>query len=122
MNTQLVRHHDIGYVEGLPSNGFLDGEAEALEMVTACFEGKTQNLLIDGHILTEAFYHLRTGLAGAILQKFCTYKIRAALILAEGKDTPGRFGEMVWEANRGNQFRVFYSREEAEGWFSAMTK
>jgi hypothetical protein len=30
----------------------------------------------------------------------------------------GRFREMVLEANKGNQFRVFYQREAAELWLA----
>ena len=66
--------------------------------------------------LTDDFYRLKTGLAGDILQKFSTYRIRVAAVLTPELVSQSRFREMVLEANRGSQFHVFYKLEEAEKW------
>jgi PadR family transcriptional regulator, regulatory protein AphA len=116
MNTRLNHYNDTLYIECLPGDGNLDSETRAIELITACAEDETQNLLIHAEALTPDFFNLRTGIAGAILQKFSNYHIRAALILSPEQANQGRFGEMVLEANRGNQFRVFISREQAETW------
>jgi hypothetical protein len=41
---------------------------------------------------------------------------RVAAVIPLNLVDQGRFHEMVLEANRGNQFRVFQSREKAEQW------
>jgi len=116
MNTILINGINQTMIECLPGDGWLEKESQALDLVAACGESGTQNLMIHAGVLTDDFFRLRTGLAGAILQKFSNYHIRTALILSPELVNQGRFREMVLEANRGNQLRVFYNREQAVAW------
>jgi PadR family transcriptional regulator AphA len=116
MNTILVGKHNQTYLECLPDEERLDSESKALDLVAACGENETSRLLVHAASLTEDFFQLKTGLAGAIMLKLSNYRIRWALILAPERATQGRFGEMVLETNRWNQFRVFPDRESAENW------
>ncbi|MCI8513894.1 MAG: DUF4180 domain-containing protein [Lachnospiraceae bacterium] len=59
---------------------------------------------------------MKTGLAGAVLNKFQIYHIRAALIVQDASLLDGRFGEMVMESNKGNEFRVYDSMQAAVEW------
>ena len=118
MNTRLINLPTRCYVECSAGDGFLDSEAIALDLVVACGEGGTQALMIQAGVLTEAFFNLRTGLAGSILQKFANYHIRAAWVLTPELVNQGRFREMALESNRGNQFRFFYDRVQAEQWLA----
>ena len=90
-------------------------EQEALDLAAFCWEQETQCLLINHENLTDDFFNLRSGLAGAILQKFSNYRIRAAAVIDPVK-VSGRFRELVSELNRGRDFRVFEKKEEAERW------
>jgi len=66
--------------------------------------------------LPEDFFNLRTGLAGSVLQKFSNYGLKVALVMADQQRVKGKFREFITEANRGNSFKVFSSKEEAENW------
>ena len=66
--------------------------------------------------LPDAFFQLKTGLAGAVLQRFAIYHVRAAMVVAPELSHQGRFGEMVQEANRGRQFHVANTESEAVDW------
>ncbi len=116
MNYQLIENTYHPYIECLPGEGRLDSEQEALNLLAACIENNTNRLMFHAENLTGDFYRLRTGLAGDILQKFSNYHIRAAAVLTPELANQGRFREMVLEANKGSQFRVFYDREAAERW------
>jgi PadR family transcriptional regulator AphA len=116
MNTRLVTINGCSYVDCLPGEPRLAGESEALDLVAACGEHRTHRLMLHEDNLTEDFYQLRTGVAGAVLQKFVNYFIRVAAVLPAERVNQGRFAEMVLESNRGNQFRVFQSRQLAEAW------
>jgi PadR family transcriptional regulator, regulatory protein AphA len=118
MNYQLITKGDIAYLECLPGY-VLESEREALDLVAACGENGTERLLLYAANLPDGFYRLHSGLAGCILQKFSTYRMRVAAVLTPELVNQGRFREMVLEANRGNQFRVFYSREAAEAWLAS---
>ena len=116
MNTRLIMEDGQTYIECLPSAWRLVSTCEALDLVAVCEENGADRLLLHSESLTENFFRLSTGLAGEILQKFVNYHIRVAAVIPLNLVNQGRFQEMVLEANRGNQFRVFQSREKAEQW------
>jgi PadR family transcriptional regulator AphA len=116
MNYTLIESGDRKIVECDPTVVCLAGERDALDLVAACGENRTDRLLIHAGNLTEDFYNLKTGVAGEILLKFTNYWIRVAAVLTPELAEEGRFGEMVRESNRGRDFRVYYDREEAVRW------
>lgn len=119
MNYRLVIRQDKKYIECLPGEQLLDSEREALDLVVACGENETDRLMVHADNLPEAFFRLSTGLAGAIFLKFNLYRIRFAAVLTPELVGDGRFKELVWESNRGSEFRVFYDRQKAEDWLLA---
>lgn len=119
METQKIETEKGAYVECSPA-GQVRGEEEALELVAACMEWGTFNLLLHGSSLPEEFFHLRSGLAGKILLKFSNYGVKAALILEPGQVREGKFTDWVLETNRGREFRVFFDRPAAETWLAAI--
>jgi hypothetical protein len=117
VNYRLVEHPQNNYVECLAGDGRIENESDALDLVAACGEYQIHRLLIYAENVSEDFFHLRTGLAGAVLQKFANYSIKLAAVLTPDLVNQGHFREMVLEANRSNQnFHVFYEREKAEEW------
>ena len=51
-----------------------------------------------------------------MLSKFQIYNIKAALIPQDKPLLEERFGEMVLESNKGNDFRLYDSAQAAEEW------
>jgi PadR family transcriptional regulator, regulatory protein AphA len=117
MNYQLVEHAQNNYIACLVDGGKIENENDALDLVGICGEHQAHRLLLHGENLTDDFYNLRTGLAGAVLQKFVNYYIKTAIILPLERANQGRFGEMVLEANRSNRgFHVFQEEDKAVEW------
>ena len=116
MNTRLIVKDGKSYLECLPGEWRVKSERDALDLMVTCAENETEQLMLHAENLTDDFYRLRTGLAGDILQKFANYHIRVAAVIPLELVNQSRFKEMVQEANRGNQFRVFQTREKAEQW------
>ena len=55
--------------------------ASALEfMMSAQYETGCRKLILPKACVAEAFFSLRTGLAGEILQKFVNYQMRLAIV------------------------------------------
>ena len=119
MKYQILKKQGIAYLDCFPFEGLLSSENDALDLVAACAENETERLMLHAGNLPDDFYNLRTGLAGAVLLKFTNYHIRVAAVIAPELSSQGRFGEMVLETNRGDQFRVFPDRESAERWLVA---
>ncbi|MDF2988188.1 MAG: hypothetical protein K0R50_3698 [Eubacterium sp.] len=116
MNYKLIEKNNKRYIEILSSQSPLNSEQDALDLIALCWELDTHQLMLHGEVLSGDFSNLRTGIAGGMLQKFINYSIRVAAIIPTEVANAGRFREMVLETNKGNAFRVFDKKEEAESW------
>jgi len=103
------------YIEAIPPTFIIENEQDALDIAAVCGENETSLLLLYYENLAPGFFDLRTGLAGAILQKFVMYRIRVAAVIPS-ENIKGRFREMVVESNRGSHFRVFERKDYAIKW------
>lgn len=89
-------------------------ESDVLDIISACISNDIKLLILREGTLTEEFMNLRTGLAGLVLQKFINYHIKASAVIES--ELEGRFKELVYELNKGNNFRVFNNNIDAENW------
>jgi DNA-binding PadR family transcriptional regulator len=104
------------YMEVLSRPEPIRSEQDALDLVALCGEHDTNRLMLHAEALSEEFFRLRTGVAGAVLQKLINYSVRTAVVVPDPAAMRGKFSDMAAEAGRGRQFRVFDSRQEAEDW------
>ena len=118
MRVHLVEKHGYKYVEGMATEQFIQREEDAVTLVGVCGEYSAERLILYAGNLSESFFDLRSGLAGAVLQKFVNYRVKVALVIPSDL-VQGRFKEYILEANRGNQFRAFHERDEAEIWLTS---
>lgn len=116
MNFTLIMRHNTPIVTCLPDGNKLSSESDALDAVAACGENGTHRLLIPGQCVADAFFDLKTGLAGIVLLKFSMNQIKSAMIVPAEKIGQGKFYEFVLETNRGKDFRVFQDQDKALEW------
>ncbi len=117
MNYTLIREGERSLLECEADGWVLQSERDALDLVAACGENSTGNLLLPSECLSDDFFRLSTGLAGAVLLKFSLYSIRCAVLITPEQASTGRFGEMVLEANRRNRELHFFGEvETAKRW------
>ena len=116
MNHHIVQKDQQTYIEVTSATTLLGSERDALDLVALGMEHQTGLLMLHSAALSDDFFQLRTGVAGAMLQKFINYQMKTAVILPDQESQHNRFREMVSEANRGQAFRVFDTREAAEAW------
>ena len=120
MNCTPVTINNHIYLEMLPDGSLVQSERDALDLIAACLENGANCLLLHAASLPEDFFRLSTGLAGAILLKLSNYHIRCAILITPELEGPGRFHEMVLEANRRNtELHFFYERGPAEEWLAS---
>ncbi len=105
------------YIEYASVEAPIRTEQHALDLLSAGYEHDTRLLLIHAEALADDFFRLRTGLAGALLQKFANYQANVAVVLTDEQRIQGKFKEFLAESNRGTTFRVFRTVEDAENWF-----
>lgn len=118
MNYQIVETKGKRYLYIRSRDPLIQSEQDAHDIISLCIEHDTDAVLLEGDRLSDDFVKLRTGLAGAVLQKFGNY-IKVAVAIKGEQNFPVRFKEMVYELNARNAFRIFTNLEEALNWLLA---
>lgn len=116
MNYQMIEGNNKKYLEFISTANPLSTENDALNLVALCGENDTNLLMIHYTALSGDFFKLKTKAAGNILQKFMDYHIKAVAVIPKEIIQKGKFRELAVETNKGNHFRMYGSREEAEKW------
>jgi len=81
-------------------------------MVTAAYDGCV-GLIVPKECLPEDFFHLRTGFAGEVLQKFTNYKMKIAVTGDFSGYESKSLRDFIYESNKGCQ--VFFKATVTEG-------
>ena len=116
---RVVEERGLTLVEGTPGEPLLRELADDNRLVERCFEARATAALLYAANLTPAFFDLRSGEAGAILQKLRTYQIRLAVVAPAGSvELSERFRELLLDERRARYFGVFDTREAALAWLA----
>lgn len=106
-----------GYIEVLPDGRVIGSERDASNLISLCVENGLCAVLVHDMALSDDFLRLKTGIAGAILQKFTNYNIKLAIVVDKNRMST-RFKELANELNSGKAFGVFDSAQAAEKWLA----
>lgn len=100
------------------STAFDSNPIQSVRDIAAALEvgAASDGLLLRESDLGAAFFDLRTGLAGELLQKFVSYRVPLAIVVASPSEHGVRFGELVSEHRAHPIVRFFVSAEEAAAW------
>lgn len=86
------------------------------EILTGCVESGSRAVLLDEDGLPSEFFDLSSRVAGELLHKLSTYRLRLAAVVPDPAVHSSAFQDFAREANRGLQFRFFSTRAEAIRW------
>ena len=92
---------------------------DPVDIFTQCVEGGGRALLLDQDALPAEFFDLGTRLAGELLHKLSTYRIRMAGVVPDPSVHPTVFQDFLRETNTGQQFRFFPTRQQAIDWLES---
>jgi len=116
MNYQVTDKENVRYIELFSASPPIGTEQDALGLVSLCGENGAERLILHGEALSGDFFRLKTGVAGAVLQKLVNYSVKTAMVVPDQGGLGARFREFMSEANKGLQYRFFISAQEAESW------
>ena len=87
-----------------PDGPVVREEADALGLIFDAGQRGAHWLAIPASRLPEEFFRLRTGLAGAILQKFVNYRVGLVVLgdLTAHTAASTALGDLIRESNRGS--------------------
>jgi hypothetical protein len=86
---------------------------DALDLMAECNALDAQGMILHKHQLVAEFFDLKTGLAGDILQKFSTYRMKLAIVGDFSGITSKSLQDFIRESNRHGQVCFVSSEEEA---------
>ena len=104
------------YIESSPGEIFISSERDILDLFADSYEYNTSIFLLFESNFHPDLFDLKTGLAGAVFQKFAVYRAKAAVVLDSGIEKNKRFEEYMYECNQGNQVRFFNDQKAAVKW------
>ena len=114
-----LRSRDDGKFIDLVGSAFcINREGEINDLLSMCYTHQCNLILLDDTNLSDDFFDLRSGLAGAAMQKFANYQVRVAVLLPTNAHHNERFKELMYEMNQSNQIRFYDDRDAAEAWLT----
>lgn len=114
----LIEEGGVQAIEGTPGRPFMTSVEDLTQILEACFSNQVQSVLLYAENITEGFFDLSSGEAGAVLQRLRNYGIRLAVVCPPNSERfSTRFEEMLAEERRGRYFGVFETRSAAVEWF-----
>ncbi|MFJ5262276.1 DUF4180 domain-containing protein [Streptomyces sp. NPDC088387] len=76
----VVTLHDVRVLRCAPDGPPLDGEGAALDLIGDAFGQEAELVAVPVERVAADFFELRTGIAGAVMQKFVNYRLRLAVV------------------------------------------
>lgn len=118
MDDLLRSRNNIHFIDLIGSDFNIKREGEILDLLGMCYTYESNLILLDDVNLSDDFFDLKTGLAGAAMQKFANYQVKVAVILPTNAHHNDRFKELMYEMNGSNQIRFYDDRDQAESWLT----
>ncbi|MBB5635125.1 hypothetical protein HDF26_002148 [Pedobacter cryoconitis] len=86
---------------------------DGLQLLVDLYYQDFDKIIVREQNITPAFFELKTGIAGEILQKFSNYRVRL-VIIGDFAKYPGKsIQDFIYESNNGRQINFLDSLEEA---------
>lgn len=115
MNIQVHQYDETAIAEVTSDQVLIHTPDDGLElMVDLYYQGYGEIILHEQNI-TPNFFDLKTGIAGEILQKFTTYRVRLAIVGDFAHYESKSLRDFIFESNKGKQVNFVPSVEEALG-------
>ncbi|WP_342087977.1 DUF4180 domain-containing protein [Dyadobacter sp. OTU695] len=115
MTIQLHQQNETTIAEVISDKVLIQTPDDGLQvMVDLYYQGYGEMILHEPNITPE-FFDLKTGIAGEILQKFATYRVRLAIVGDFARYESKSLRDFIFESNKGRQINFLPTVEEAVG-------
>ena len=115
MNIQVHQQQETPIAEIISDKILIHKPDDGLQlMVDLYYQGYGEMILHEKNI-TPDFFDLKTGIAGEILQKFATYRVRLVIVGDFSHYESKSLRDNIFETNKGRQINILPTVEEAVG-------
>jgi len=114
MQTTTFEQHGIRILACSADGAKIDNERAALDLIGEALHQRAGVVLIPAKCLPEAFFELKTRLAGEMIQKFVNYQRRLVILgdISRHIEQSTSLHDFVYEANRGRHVWFLQNVEE----------
>lgn len=113
MNIQTHTLQESTIAEITADKIIINSAADGLDLVGNLYYQNFDKIILHASNLTPAFFDLKNGLAGEILQKFSNYRLRLAIVGDFTHYTSKSIRDFMHESNKGGHINFVASTSEA---------
>lgn len=113
MNIKTHTVNETKIAEVSSDNIIIKNLEDGLDFLGNLYYQGFDSIVIHEKNITEDFFELKNGIAGEILQKFSTYRVRLAIVGDFSKYKSKSLSEFIYESNKGRQINFVISTPEA---------
>lgn len=113
MNIIAHQINTTNIAEVISENLLINNAEAGLELLGNIYYQGFDQLILHSNNITPAFFDLKNGIAGEILQKFSNYKVRLAIVGDFSNYTSQSIKDFMYESNKAGHINFVGSLEEA---------
>lgn len=111
-----IETHDINNVkiaELITDKTIINNTEDGLDLLGNLYLQGFDKIIINEKNITPDFFNLRNGIAGEILQKFSTYRVRLAVVGDFSKYVSKSLADFIYESNKSGHINFVTSLPQA---------
>ncbi|MGV3600824.1 MAG: DUF4180 domain-containing protein [Dyadobacter fermentans] len=113
MHVQVHEHNGSTIAEVTSDEVLIHTTDDGLQIMADLYYQGHDAVVLHERNITPHFFDLKTGIAGEILQKFTTYRVRLAIVGDFSGYDSQSLRDFIFESNKGKQVNFVPSVEEA---------
>lgn len=113
MNIQIHKTGNTQIAEVITTEMLIKNSEDALQLLLDLYYQGFDRIIIHEKNITPAFFDLKNGIAGEILQKYSNYRVRLVIVGEFTKYQGKSLKDFIYESNKGKQVNFLESTELA---------
>lgn len=113
MEIQIHEVNNTQVAEVVATGIAINNADDALDAIGNIMFGGVDKMILHAVNITPAFFDLKTGIAGDVLQKFTNYRVRLAIVGDVSTYNSNSLRDFVFESNKGRQVNFVDTKEDA---------
>lgn len=103
----------IQFAEVISTSILITTVQDGLDVLVNLYYQGFDKVILHHHTITPNFFHLKTGIAGEILQKFSNYRVHLIIVGDFSRYQSKSLRDFIFESNKGRQVNFVKTISEA---------
>lgn len=113
MKIELHELNNTRIAEVISAEVLITDPESGLDLLATLYYQDVDKIILHQKNITPAFFDLKNGIAGEILQKFSNYRVRLAIVGEFSNYKSKSLQDFIFESNKGRQIIFVGSTAEA---------